>query len=78
MNPVFLYYPNLIGYFRVASAIAAMYFSLTNWQLTAVLYAVSQVLPCIAHHHFQMMMSFTIEFQPVRAARRVSTRLTAS
>ena len=55
MNPVFLYYPNLIGYFRVASAIAAMYYSLTNWQLTAVLYAVSQVRVFFNHfcHHIQ-------------------------
>jgi hypothetical protein len=48
MNPVFFYYPNLIGYFRVASAIAAMYFSLTDFKLTAILYALSQV--CVVAH----------------------------
>ena len=49
------------GYFRVATAIAAMYYSLTNWQLTAVLYAVSQGLDAvdgIVARHFNQCTKF--------------------
>jgi CDP-diacylglycerol--inositol 3-phosphatidyltransferase len=35
------------GYFRVISAIAAMYFSLSDWKLTALLYSVSQGLDAV-------------------------------
>ena len=33
--------PNLIGYFRVITAIIALYYAFTDWQLSALFYFVS-------------------------------------
>ncbi len=43
-NPIFLYYPNLIGYFRVLTAVLAMVYAESNPVMTAVCYVMSQGL----------------------------------
>ena len=75
MNPVFFYYPNLIGYFRVATAIAAMYFSLTHWQLTAVLYAVSQACQTKQSDSRSQALIITSLAGPGRGRRRGRARV---
>ena len=41
---VFLFVPNIIGYFRAALLVAAMWFSLTHPLLTVVSYGLSQLM----------------------------------
>lgn len=47
MNPVYFYYPNLIGYFRVISCILALHYALDDYYLTAFFYAMSQGLDAV-------------------------------
>ena len=40
---VLLYYPNLIGYARIAAALASYYVANTNWRLSAAFYVAAFV-----------------------------------
>jgi len=50
MSPVYLFYPNLIGYLRILSAIGAFAVATTSPYIFFILYAVSQILDAFDGH----------------------------
>jgi len=47
VNPVFLYYPNLVGYSRIAFTVAAFWLCFTNPQVAALFYLIGQGLDAV-------------------------------
>jgi len=47
VNPVFFYYPNLVGYSRVAFTVAAFWLCFTNAEVAALLYMIGQGLDAV-------------------------------